>query len=627
MAKKSFKEKFEDFISDRKKLTLLLLLLGGGGVITTSVALLASNPASSQSSGSSQTTTSSAGTTSNVVNSSQPLISLDGNLPDLELDNAEIQFDGSGGLNFGFDRIYNIYYNQNYYYQTGINFFEGVDTTEYIWDKGYIGIIAYNFETNEIDFEYTFDPGQVYIDAVVNEDKRGVDFASISAMEIYDGYMYVLYQYMTLQNTDVHLGGDYTKLYNYISDTSGLPSTSHNVMLRFDLLQPTDYEIIFAKPTNGNTGISGFTFLNDEIHILGTNYNFNNRTIDGIFDFISSFDLPITIHESEQFISYSVHPLNEDLSFDDQRFIHFFEAESTSTSNYNILYSRFVPVSKGLIYSTFDENDNPYISIDVHNGGPVANLTNVEERISELESISGVSNEDLGLIKESLGSFYEYLDEPDYFSNTNSFSVGGTMTGLFSLEDKEFSFILHTSSNQWYQNVENILQVQTFSNLIQLDEGYLITTSMSKFVYESLVVNQIVFDSPSFVMLDTQTEVSQYNPVTKQKTTISLDVDSFYWISGIYPRDGGYYLTGTLIEDETNNIDGLAAGLFLLDESFSLVDSLVLDGSKSDTSNILTINSSGQLIWMIFSSSIDGDFEGAENFNINEEYNQYVVIF
>ena len=627
MAKKSFKEKFEDFISDRKKLTLLLLLLGGGGVITTSVALLASNPASSQSSGSSQITTSSAGTTSNGVNSSQPLISLDGNLPDLELDNAEIQFDGSGGLNFGFDQIYNISYNQNYYYQTGINYFEGADTTEYIWDKGYVGIIAYNFETNEIDFEYSFDPGQAYIDAVVNEDKRGVDFASISAMEIYDGYMYVLYQYMTLQNTDVQLGGDYTKLYNYISDTSGLPSRSHNVMLRFDLLEPTDYEIIFAKPIIGNTGINGFALLNDEIHILANNYNSNNQTIDGIFDFVSSFDLPITILPNENFISYTVHPLNEDLSFGNQRFVHFFEAVSTSTSNYNIYFSNFVPVSKGLIYSTFDENDNPYIRLHVQNIGTQANLTNVEERISELESISGVSNEDLGLIKESLGSFYEYLDEPDYFSNTNSFNVTGSMTGLFSLEDKEFSFVLHTNSNQWHQNDENILQVQKFSNLIQLDEGYLITTSMSKFIYEFLITNQIIFDVPGFVMIDTQTEVSQYNPVTKQQTTINLDVDGFYSITGIYPRDGGYYLTGTLIENETNNIEGFAAGLFLLDESFSLVDSLVLDGSRTDFSNILTINSSGQLIWIIFSSSIDGDFEGAENFNINGEYNQYVVIF
>jgi hypothetical protein len=100
---------------DRKKPTLLLLLLGGTGIVTTSIALLASNPNTSQPSGSSVSTNmkGSSGVSTSNAGSSAPLMSLDGELPELNLDNVTIDFEGDGGFkhNIYFEAIRNFLFN------------------------------------------------------------------------------------------------------------------------------------------------------------------------------------------------------------------------------------------------------------------------------------------------------------------------------------------------------------------------------------------------------------------------------------------------------------------------------------------------------------------------------------
>lgn len=630
MANKSFKEKIQDFLSDRKKLTLLLLLLGGGGVVTTSVALLASNPASSQPAGSSQVSGSSGITTSNP-GSSAPLTSLDGELPDLNFDNAEIQFDGDVGLNFGFDRTWGSFYNQNYLYQVGVNFFDGVEVTQNNWEDVYLGIVAFNFETNEIDFEYTLDPGQTYIDAVVADTVQPISVNSFSGVEIYGNRLYFLLNNYVGQNSDIELGGDYVIINDYLKANFGdITNEYYNVFVSFDLAQPSSYRVEFAIERNFGSSINSFTFLNNELHLLASSRNLINSRVDASLDFINTFTLPNDIEAEEFFVSYTIHPINSNLTFANQRYETFFYASSTDIVFY-IQNARFTPVSEGLIYTYFDESGNPFISLNFYIlESTQTTFANLEERIGKLTGISGVSSSDLDEIKSSLTTFYTSSMDETYVSESTRVYVQANITGLFSLTNNAFSF--NFLSNAWfnhnYTDVDNYAyQANYYSSLVKIDTTYLITQTLQRFTYKVNFFYGMIYDNEGTELLDHSSTVARFDSVANTKTPLTLAVNDLYSISGLYPRDGGYYLSATLVESDTNGIEGLAAGLFVLDENFAVESSLVFDGSRSDIGNIMSINSRGQLIWIIYSSSTDGDFAGALASNALGEYKQYAVYF
>lgn len=630
MANRSFKEKIQDFLSDRKKLTLLLLLLGGGGVVTTSVALLASNPTSSGTTGLSQVSGSSGITTSNA-GSSTPLTSLDGELPDLNFDNAEIQFDGDVGLSFGFDRIWSTYYNENYLYQVGITFFDDVEVTQNNWEDAYSGIIAFNFETNEIDFEYRLDPGQTYIDAVLADTVQPIGVNSFTGIEIYQNRLYALFNNYIGKNNDIELGGDFVIINDYLKAAFGdITNEYYNVFISFDLAQPGSYRVEFAVERTNVASINSFTFLNDELHLLASSRNRINDRVDATLDFINTFTLPNDIEADELFVSYTIHPINANLTFANQRYETFFYASSTDIVFY-IQYARFTSVSEGLIYTYFDETGNPFITLNLYIlESTQTTFTNLEERVGKLTGISGVSSSDLDEIKSSVTTFYTSAFDETYVNESTRIFVQANITGLFSLTNDAFRFTFHSYSwfNHNYTNVDNYAyQTNYYSSLVKMDTTYLITQTLQRFTYKINFFYGMIYDNEGTELLEHASTLTRFDSVANTKTPLTLAVNDLYSISGLYPRDGGYYLSATLVESDTNGIEGLAAGLFVLDENFAVESSLVFDGSRSDLGNIMSINSRGQLIWIIYSSSTDGDFAGALASNALGEYKQYAVYF
>ena len=637
MAKKSFKEKFNEFISDRKKLTLLLLLLGGGGVVTTSVALLASNPNSSQPNGSSVSTsiTGSSGVTTSTAGSSAPLTSLDGELPDLNLDNATINFESDGGLSFGFDRVWGNFYKQNYLYQIGINYFDGVtEETANSWNKGFVGFVVYNFETNVIEFEFTFNPGQTYIDAVMNDGVNPVYTTGYSSMEIYDGYLYVLSDYVQFQSNELVLGGDYQPIIDFL-ETEGISyrNTNFNMLLRFDLAQPGDYEVVFLESNNFYSTVTSITFHNDELHVLANNRNQANNNVSEHISFFDPFTLPETVIANEYYVSYTIHPMTDGLTIGKQRYQTFFETESTNSISY-VNYGRFTAISEGLVYTNFDENGNPFISLNTYlNSNSLITINNVSESIDALQAIQGVSANDLSNIKGSLNAFYDEIRGDEYVEETTSIYVQFSYMGLFSLEADEFEFAIHTNSwlnFYWTDNLNEdyYFQSSIYTSLVKVLDSYFLTSTFTQYVYPQITQNgSNIYDNEGTIIVDYFTTIKQFDSVNKTFTNIDVPRDDLYNIAGLYPRDGGYYLSSTIIENDTNGVKGLAAALFLLDENFEVEDSLILDGSKTDFANILTINSSGRIIWIIYSSSIDEDFEGAATVNTGYSIKQYAVFF
>lgn len=636
MAKKSFKEKFQDFISDRKKLTLLLLLLGGGGVVTTSVALLAGNPGSSQPNGSSVTTslTGSSGVTTSTTGSSAPLTSLDGELPDLNLDNATIDFEAEGGLSFGFDRVWGNFYKEQYLYQVGITYFDGInEESTNNWNKGIVGFVVYNFESNEIDYEFDLNPGQSYIDAVVNDGVNPLALNSYSAMEIYEGHLYILFDYFQLSNSFTQLAGDYQPIVDYLT-SEGISHTnkSFNMLLRFDLTQPGAYEIVFIKTSDSFSNVTHISFNNDELHVLSNNRNRVGIIVTERISFLDPFTLPETIIDNEQYVSYTIHPITDGTTIGKQRYETFFEAESTN-SNYYLQYARFNSISEGLVYKNFDNNGNPFITMNSYfNNSGALNITNVSDKINELISISGVSATDLSNIKSSIQGYYDEVRDDEYITDTDSIFVQFAYTGLFSIENNEFDFAVHT--NSWLNIMENenldenvYFQTNFYTFIVKIIDTYFLTSTFTQFVYGNITNNSNIYDNENTIIIDHFTSVKQFDNTNKTFTTIELPRDDFFIISGIYPREGGYYLSGSILENETNGVEGLAAGLFLLDENFQVEDFLLLDGSRTDIGNILTINSSGRIIWIVYSSSTDGDFAGAAASNTTFISKQYAVFF
>jgi hypothetical protein len=97
---------------------------------------------------------------------------------------------------------------------------------------------------------------------------------------------------------------------------------------------------------------------------------------------------------------------------------------------------------------------------------------------------------------------------------------------------------------------------------------------------------------------------------TTNTMTEVLDYDNNgIQISGIFEREDGYYLSGTIFEDENNpTIQKTAAILRSLDEDFAPVDEVILDGSDEDYGFGIALNNQAQPVWFIRSRSIDGPF-------------------
>jgi hypothetical protein len=115
---------------------------------------------------------------------------------------------------------------------------------------------------------------------------------------------------------------------------------------------------------------------------------------------------------------------------------------------------------------------------------------------------------------------------------------------------------------------------------------------------------------------------------TNEVTLIEENDDNGKYVAGVYQKNGGYYLTGTYYESEaTPDVQSTDAFLIEVDEEFNVVNELVLAGSGDDNGSQITLNSQGRPVWLVSSSSTDGDFAEAGASNTDGRYKVYSVTF
>ena len=115
---------------------------------------------------------------------------------------------------------------------------------------------------------------------------------------------------------------------------------------------------------------------------------------------------------------------------------------------------------------------------------------------------------------------------------------------------------------------------------------------------------------------------------TNEVTLIEENDNNGKFISGVYQKNGGYYLTGTYYEsDATPDVQSTDAFLIEVDEDFNVINELVLAGSGDDNGSQITLNSQGRPVWLVQSNSTVGDFAEAGASNTDGRYKVYSVTF
>jgi hypothetical protein len=116
--------------------------------------------------------------------------------------------------------------------------------------------------------------------------------------------------------------------------------------------------------------------------------------------------------------------------------------------------------------------------------------------------------------------------------------------------------------------------------------------------------------------------------VIETEPVLEFDQDG-YIHAGLYKKEGGYFLSGTLYDYEDFNptVQKSAAVLRELDEDFNVVNELILDGSEDDTGGAIALNNVGQPVWFVTSNSIDGPFAAFAASNPSQARRTYTVSF
>lgn len=126
----------------------------------------------------------------------------------------------------------------------------------------------------------------------------------------------------------------------------------------------------------------------------------------------------------------------------------------------------------------------------------------------------------------------------------------------------------------------------------------------------------------------TYNAISRINLDTNEVTLIEENDDNGKYISGIYQKNGGYYISGTYYECEDKpEVQSTDAFLLEVDENLVTLNELVLAGSGDDNGSQITLNSQGRPVWLVQSNSTDGDFAEAGASNTEGRFKVYSVTF
>jgi hypothetical protein len=635
--KESIVTKLIAFITDKKKLPLLLLLLGGGATVVTGTVLLA-NPGNGGNTTSQTSSGNSGNTTSQPGGSNIPFSGDD--VPEWDFDNATL--DGSGtAVGVGYDYNWNARFQNEYFYQVGRNLIEGAPETFSGSIERYTELLfsIYNMRSTEVEFLYHFEVSEARKTYMLESEEFDYTYTWMQIAYDQEDTILVLFdfEYQTTEASPL-LGGSYTPIETYISTRFNPQENEYNrytVLLQFDINDNSQYTILDGyEYENRSIYVSDILIDEGKLYLSAqvSKFTIDNRLTQTNTSKFSFIEIPETY---PTFINYPQNIGNPQFSYlveadiSNYASIQFVSSTAiTFDGNSNIWFYGY---RKGFETKYFNENGE--IALGLNGYIFAQNEAAITTHFTDLENnFLSVTEKDRlyplieNKAKEFFNRTFEYQSNLNLSINFNLFGFYNFETGLMTKNNY--------ATNTWQSVMIDNVQYQISNNF----------SSMTVIMSDDVTAFQIVTETSSMFPIQqnnygwfglnpeyrlyTYSSLSSVDLDTGELTLIEENDDNGKYISNIYQKVGGYYVTGTYYESETTpNVQSTDAFLLEVDENFETVAELVLAGSGDDMGSQITLNAQGRPVWLVQSSSTDGDFAEAGASNTEGQFKLYSVSF
>lgn len=612
--------------SGKKKWSLLLLLLGGGGIITTTLILTAPNNSSSSSPSSISTTstTSSASSTSSSNPSSQDLTPppYEGDdVPTWDLTKPTLSPDSST-FDTKLDATFFSRFQEDYLLAAGGVLIDGAPNSSMNFMAPALRVI--NTKTGQTIFSFDFSYGSAYETYLKTSTSLHNPDGVFSNIRFAFGgsFVYVGFHFKAQTNSnDVtsKVGGTYIPFVNAVNTRyANIPQNTRDTSNYFGFAR-----ISIADNTITALDVSDrFNLLTDLLVNDGKLYAFHQyvdvAVANSKLDFVT---LPTLTNDYV--------PNGTIILFEFAIASNGVITQQKSTllgSSGNMVFYSFFGQRQGFTTTFFNADGELYFGGTVFTGGISGGAVNKPNLATNINNIkfSFVDSTNLDSRKASLiTESEEMIDSLFVYAGLTSITIAFNIQGNFNFTSNKMTDPSLTPFFQFYNNVnQSNVVASNSSNRIKLNNQSYDLVARTKTIFESNFAQGINITLSYFYTLFKE------DRVTKALTQV-LEFDNVgITVVGIFERQDGFYLSGTILENTSNpTIKKSAAFLRALDNQFATVNELVLDGSEEDFGGGIALNNQAQPVWFVRSRSIDGPFEVFAATNPNKALRTYTVTF
>jgi hypothetical protein len=623
--KESIVNKLIAFVTDKKKLPLLLLLLGGGATVVTGTVLLA-NPGNG------------GNTTSQPGGSVVPFSGDD--VPEWDFDNATLDGDATT-VGVGYDYNWYSRFQNEYYYQVGRNLIEGAPTTGNINVERYTEMLfsIYNMRTTEVEFLYHFELSEARKTYLLETEDFDYNYMWLRLAYDQEDTILALLTLRLPTGDEVALGGDYAPIETYLASRFNIDQeeswNEYTVLLRFDINDNTEYTILDAYDRDNTSITVNDILIEDGKLFLSTQVN--KFTIDNPLTNAGSKFSFLDIPESyPTFVNYQQNIGNPQFSYLVE--VDFSNAQAFETIRTTAI--SFDGSSNVWFYGFRQGFETKYIN---ENGEMALGLNGylypqseaaITTHFTDLENNFLTTEEETRLYPLVEAKAKEFYNRTAEYAVNLSMNINFNMFGFYNFETglmTKNNYAVYSWQSVTIDSVRYQFNNNYSSSIIGMSDGetaFLIENEIST-LYPEQQNNYGGWSglSPDYRVY-TYNALSSVNLDTNEVTLIEENDNNGKFISGVYQKNGGYYLTGTYYEsDATPDVQSTDAFLIEVDEEFNVVNELVLAGSGDDNGSQITLNSQGRPVWLVQSNSTDGDFAEAGASNTDGRYKVYSVTF
>jgi hypothetical protein len=607
----------KELLTNRRNLLLLLLLLGGSAVVITSALLIPGSPSGSSSSNGGGTSQSGTPVSSGVTPYEENVV------PNWDFSKAALSADSSA-FNLNLDTTWRTYLQGDYMYATGGKLIDGAPGNGDVFMRPSIRVI--NTKTGEMKFQYSFDFGSTYDNYLktstslhsFNFNNRNMRIAYLE-----DRFVYVaasINVQAKLNESNSRLGGSYQPIIDALTTRYGEPTDDqelvyreYSTLIRFSLSTPTTFTVLGVS--EASRIFSDIIIEDNVLYALHSSVEFESQIDDIVYSFITlpSIPSPFTRRSSVFLLKILINNLG-DLTQDEGKVIG-----STTPGG---LFAYFNNYREGFQSRYFNDNGEIALGFTVFYGDATqVNKSSIATVTNQLQFSFISANEFDGFKQNLITASEERVDALATYANNpqQSITLAYSISGFYNFDTGQLNEVFMNAFNQYNDQAK----AQTLLGFESDNRLYL--TGNYDLVFNIKTISFAPSDQarPEYIYT-----LYKENKTTKVRTKVLEFLNSGIEVSGIFQKDNGFYLTGTIYENATNNtIKKSAALLRDYDDNFNLVDELILDGADEDFGGQIRLNNQAQPVWFVSSRSIDGPFSIFATSNPNQLTLTYTVTF